>query len=79
MLVYTNLRLLKENDQAIADDVRVVNESSKDDEEEKDEDEEKEQGDQPLSKKKMKKLQRLSVAELKQLVKKPEVVEVSLC
>ncbi|KAI8977254.1 hypothetical protein BDF20DRAFT_913602 [Mycotypha africana] len=31
--------------------------------------------DQTLSKKKMKKLQRLTVAELKQLVKKPEVVE----
>jgi len=30
-----------------------------------------------LSRKKMKKLQRLSVAELKQLVKRPEVVEVS--
>lgn len=37
-------------------------------------DEEKE--DQPLSKKKMKKIQRLTVAELKQLVKKPETVEV---
>lgn len=37
---------------------------------------ENENDDQPLSKKKLKKLQRLSIAELKQLVKKPEVVEV---
>lgn len=33
--------------------------------------------DQALSKKKMKQLTRLSVAELKQLVSKPEAVEVS--
>ncbi|KAI7900284.1 uncharacterized protein BX663DRAFT_477144 [Cokeromyces recurvatus] len=40
-----------------------------------DEDEEEKESDQPLSKKKLKKLQRLTVAELKQLVAKPEVVE----
>lgn len=40
--------------------------------------EKKETEQQPLSKKKLKKLQRLSVAELKQLVKKPETVEVRL-
>ena len=39
--------------------------------------EDMEDSDQPLSKKKLKKIQRLTVAELKQLVKKPEVVEVS--
>lgn len=44
------------------------------DKEENSDDEEKD--DQPLSKKKMKKIQRLTVAELKQLVKKPETVEV---
>ncbi|CDS03589.1 hypothetical protein LRAMOSA00991 [Lichtheimia ramosa] len=44
-------------------------------EEQNEEDEDMEDSDQPLSKKKLKKLQRLTVAELKQLVKKPEVVE----
>lgn len=43
---------------------------------EADSDEEGKESDQPLSKKKMKKIQRLTVAELKQLVKKPESVEV---
>lgn len=47
-------------------------------EEQNEEDEDMEDSDQPLSKKKLKKLQRLTVAELKQLVKKPEVVEVNL-
>ncbi|KAG2196547.1 hypothetical protein INT47_010386 [Mucor saturninus] len=39
------------------------------------ESDEEHESDQPLSKKKMKKVQRLTVAELKQLVKKPEAVE----
>ncbi|KAI9356804.1 hypothetical protein BD770DRAFT_389323 [Pilaira anomala] len=38
-------------------------------------DDEEKESDQPLSKKKLKKVQRLTVAELKQLVKKPEAVE----
>lgn len=74
-LIYA-LFAFKQDDQVIADDVRIVNASEKDEENEEDEDEEKEGGEQTLSKKKLKKLQRLSVAELKQLVKKPEVVEV---
>lgn len=41
-----------------------------------DSDDEEKESDLPLSKKKMKKVQRLTVAELKQLVKKPEAVEV---
>lgn len=44
--------------------------------ENEDNSDEEEKDDQPLSKKKMKKIQRLTVAELKQLVKKPETVEV---
>lgn len=47
-------------------------------EKEGDSDDEDKDSDQPLSKKKMKKIQRLTVAELKQLVKKPEAVEVGL-
>ena len=42
-----------------------------------DSDEENQEDGGPLSKKKLKKVSRLSVAELKQLVDKPDVVEVS--
>ena len=43
--------------------------------EEKDEDADGEDGEKKLSKRKLKKLNRLSVAELKQLVTRPDVVE----
>lgn len=51
-------------------------EEQKEEKEGGDSDDEDKDSDQPLSKKKMKKIQRLTVAELKQLVKKPEAVEV---
>ncbi|KAI7858546.1 hypothetical protein BDC45DRAFT_457485 [Circinella umbellata] len=49
--------------------------TKKDDDLDSENEDENNQSDQPLSKKKLKKLQRLDVAELKQLVKKPEAVE----
>lgn len=45
-------------------------------ENDEDDDDENKDSDLPLSKKKLKKIQRLTVAELKQLVKRPEAVEV---
>lgn len=55
-----------------ADDTDATKSSDEDDDEEGGQ----EDGNNPLSKKRLKKLMRLSVAELKRLARKPEVVEV---
>jgi splicing factor 3B subunit 2 len=67
---------ISKDGQAETVDDTIEGETNTKDENENDNDEE-EGEDGPLSKKKMKKINRLSVAELKQLVDKPDVVEVS--
>ena len=58
------------------DSEQATTTTKKDEDLDSENEDENNQSDQPLSKKKLKKLQRLDVAELKQLVKKPEAVEV---